>query len=70
MGREGRVLRGDVDHAPWRLQRAEVRIQENTMADPLGLDLTRPPDHACFSRRVEVTAAPLVVSVGAGSLPA
>jgi uncharacterized protein YqjF (DUF2071 family) len=62
VGRGGRVLRGDVEHDAWSLEPAEVEIEENTMAAPLGLALDRPPDHVCASRRLQVLASPLVVS--------
>ena len=32
-----RILRADVHHQPWRLQRAELQIQRNTMIDVLGI---------------------------------
>jgi uncharacterized protein YqjF (DUF2071 family) len=37
------VLRGEIHHPPWPLQRAEAEIEQNTMAEPLGLDLTAQP---------------------------
>lgn len=39
--RRGRLLCGDIHHAPWHLQRAEAEIGVNTMT--LGLGLTIPP---------------------------
>jgi uncharacterized protein YqjF (DUF2071 family) len=36
--RRGRLVRGEIDHAPWPLQPAEARIERNTMAAALGID--------------------------------
>lgn len=52
----GRVLRGDIHHAPWPLQRAEAHINACTMLDALGLRPDRPPDHLLFARRIDVPA--------------
>ena len=57
----GRVWRGDVAHAPWPLQEAEVEIAENRMTAPLGIPLEDAP-HARFARLLEVTASPLAPS--------
>jgi uncharacterized protein len=43
LDREGRPLRGDIHHRPWPLRPARARIEHNTMAEPLGLDLTGEP---------------------------
>jgi uncharacterized protein YqjF (DUF2071 family) len=37
--RGGRVLRGDIHHAPWLLRPAEAEIAENTMASAAGIEL-------------------------------
>lgn len=78
LSRRGRVLRADIDHPPWRLQRAEAEIRRNTMTRPLGLQLPEVPPVLHFSRRQEVvnwsperiTASPLppriVIPVQAG----
>lgn len=39
----GQLFRGEIDHAPWPLQRAQADWQCNTMTEPLGLVL---PDTA------------------------
>lgn len=52
----GRVLRGDIHHAPWPLQRAEAEVAECTMLDWLGLRQNREPDHLLYARRIEVPA--------------
>lgn len=56
----GRILRGDVSHPPWPLQPTRAEVLENTLAEPLGVALDRPPDHVLFARRLDVVAAPLV----------
>jgi uncharacterized protein len=54
--RTGRVYRGEIRHVPWPLQPASVEILENTMAQPLGLDLNPRPDLVHFVAKLEVTA--------------
>ena len=49
----GRILRGEIDHPPWPLQRAELLMEENTMLDWLELEATSPP-HLLFSKDVTV----------------
>lgn len=39
----GRVLRGDIHHSPWRLQPAEAEIERNTLLTAYGI---RPPDQS------------------------
>jgi uncharacterized protein len=36
----GRVHRGEIHHAPWLLQPAECRVEENTMGSQLGIELS------------------------------
>jgi len=65
--RSRRVLRVDIDHAPWPLQPAEAEIETNTMAEASGVALPdrRPLLH--FSRRMDVVNG---LPVRAGSGPA
>lgn len=51
---EGRLLRGEIHHVPWPLQPAWAEIGLNTMADPFGISLDRPPDSLLFARAIEV----------------
>jgi uncharacterized protein YqjF (DUF2071 family) len=53
--RRGNVLRGEVDHAPWPLQPAEVSMERNTMTAPFGIELPGGPPLLHFSRKVDVT---------------
>jgi uncharacterized protein len=39
----GRVLRGDIDHDPWRICEARAEIGANTMGRQLGLELEEAP---------------------------
>ena len=57
--KHGRMYRGEIDHPPWPLQRAEAEIKKNTMASPLGLSLpdTEPLLH--FARHMDVKVWPL-----------
>jgi hypothetical protein len=54
--RAGRVYRGEIRHAPWSLQSARADLLENSMAAPLGLKLSEPPDLVHFAARLEVVA--------------
>lgn len=49
-----RLYRGDIHHLPWDLQQAEVDMQENTMAQPIGLQLAPQPDLTFFARELKV----------------
>lgn len=46
----------DIHHAPWPLQPARARIEENTMADAAGIDLGGEPQLLHFARRLDVLA--------------
>lgn len=52
---EGAILRCDIHHKPWRLQPARARVDANTMASPLGLDLAGEP-LLHFAEKAEVVA--------------
>jgi uncharacterized protein YqjF (DUF2071 family) len=56
----GRTVYGDIHHAPWPLQPAEVELRVNTMTEPIGISLpdTKPVSH--FARYQEVVAWPIV----------
>ncbi len=55
-GRRERILRAEIHHAPWPLDRAEAEIHVNTMTRPLGITLpdTQPLLH--FAKRLDVVA--------------
>lgn len=50
----GRLLRNEVHHQPWSLQRAQAQIEHNTMLDGYGLTPTSPPQLLHFSSRIDV----------------
>jgi uncharacterized protein YqjF (DUF2071 family) len=52
----GRLLRGEIEHEPWPLQRAEAKLVRCEMTGPLGFELPAQEPHLLFARRVEVRA--------------
>ena len=56
--RKGVLHYADVEHRPWPLQSAEVELQENTMAEPLGIELEGAP-LAHYAERLEVRTTAL-----------
>jgi uncharacterized protein YqjF (DUF2071 family) len=54
LDRNGHVLRGDIDHAPWPLQPAEASFDINSMTAPLGICLPDTPPLLHFSRKIDV----------------
>lgn len=57
--RSGAILRAEIHHAPWPLQRASATIDENTIGDAQGLPLEGPPTLLHFSRRLDVVVWPI-----------
>ena len=55
--RRGRLVRGDVAHAPWRLAPAEVDLQVCDMARLLDLELEGAPVSALATQSLDVEAA-------------
>lgn len=55
--RRGRVLRGDIFHEPWPLQRAEWRVTTCDMTRLLGLSLPPTPPHLLYAQELTVRAA-------------
>ena len=53
--RAGKLLRGEIDHPPWPLQRAELEINRNTMLESIGLVSDDPP-HLLFAKDIAVRA--------------
>lgn len=49
-----KLYRAEIHHLPWPLQQAEVTIEANTMAEPIGFKLPPQPDLAHFSRLLKV----------------
>lgn len=49
-----RLYRAEIHHLPWSLQGAEISVETNTMAQPVGLQLPLQPDLAYFARELKV----------------
>lgn len=62
--RRGRVGVGDIHHAPWPLQAAEVELRVNTMVQPLHLELPAQQPVLHFARDLEVIAWSVVPLTG------
>ena len=54
--RQGSVFRGDIDHDPWPLQSATARFDNNTMTDPLGIELPDESPILHFAQKLDVVA--------------
>ena len=54
----GDILRNEVHHAPWPLQRAEAQIETNELLGPHGISVQGPPPLLHFSRRLDVVVWP------------
>jgi len=58
--RAQRPVYGEIHHAPWRLQPAEVELRKNTMMQSIGVKLTDSKPITHFARYQEVVAWPVV----------
>ncbi|HEY8285780.1 MAG TPA: DUF2071 domain-containing protein [Chloroflexota bacterium] len=54
--RRGKAWRGEIDHAPWPLQPAEVELERNTMIAPIRIVLPSVAPLLHFARRLDVVA--------------
>jgi len=52
----GKIYRGEIDHEPWPLQRAEAEILVNTLGDWLGIPLPGQPETLHFAGSLNVHA--------------
>ena len=52
---DGRLYRGEIDHEPWALRRAEAEIGVNTMGGVCGLRFEGEP-HVLYAERIDVVA--------------
>lgn len=60
----GELLRGEIHHAPWKLQDARASFGVNTMTENLGIQTSGPPARLQFSKLQEMIAwAPQRVDV-------
>lgn len=51
---DGRLWRGEIHHAPWPLQPAAARIDEDTIAESQGIVRPERAPHLLFARRLDV----------------
>ncbi len=51
----GQLFRGEIDHEPWQLARAEWTLRRNSIGAPWQFDLSGPP-HLLFAEAIEVRA--------------
>jgi len=58
IARGGALVRREIDHIAWPLQRAEAVIETNTMLDQVGLAVPDAPPLLHFSRRLDVRVWP------------
>ncbi len=54
--RAGNTYRGEIDHPPWPLQKAEATIQINTLGVGLGIGLPQQPATLHFAKSLDVKA--------------
>lgn len=59
-----KVVYGDIHHAQWPLQRAEVELRLNTMTQPIGIKLPDAKPLCHFANYQEVIAWPVVTLKG------
>lgn len=52
---QGRLYRGEIEHAPWTLSPSSCEERQNTMCAPLGIDLVGRP-HLLFAQPIKVHA--------------
>jgi uncharacterized protein YqjF (DUF2071 family) len=57
--RAGCIWRGDIDHQPWPLQRAEAELRVNTLGAWLGIETNGPPAALHFAKSLDVRAWPV-----------
>ncbi len=52
----GNTYRGEIDHPPWPLQKAEATIHINTLGDTLGIEMPQRPATLHFTKSLDVKA--------------
>jgi uncharacterized protein len=58
----GRILRCEIAHAPWPIQRAQAEFGQQTMLDAIGLPIDEPPALLHFAARIDVRAGLLAAA--------
>lgn len=51
---KGKTYRGEIHHAPWPLQEASVRIEENSVAEASGIRVPATPAAISYARELKV----------------
>jgi len=51
-----KIFRGEIDHPPWPLQKAQAVIHANTLGDWLGIDMNQEPAALHFAKSLDVHA--------------
>jgi uncharacterized protein YqjF (DUF2071 family) len=51
---KGRTYRGEIHHVPWPLQAASARIEENSVAQAAGIQVSATPAAVSFARELKV----------------
>jgi uncharacterized protein len=51
---KGRTYRGEIHHVPWPLQTVAAEIEENSIAEAAGIELSGPPAALSFARELKV----------------
>ena len=51
---KGKAYRGEIHHVPWPLQPASVRIEENSVAQAAGIQVSATPAAVSFARELKV----------------
>jgi uncharacterized protein YqjF (DUF2071 family) len=55
---DGRLIRADIGHPPWRLQPADLSIEVNTIAEAAGITLPTVAPHAAYAARTDSVVYP------------
>jgi uncharacterized protein len=53
---QGKIFRGEIDHAPWQLHEAQAIVRENTMTDWMGVQLPSETPLLHFAKHAKVVA--------------
>jgi uncharacterized protein YqjF (DUF2071 family) len=56
--RNGGLLRGEIHHQRWPLQKVHASVPVNSLGEPFGLDLSRTPDSVHYCAGIEAIAWP------------
>jgi len=54
--RHGNIYRGEIDHPPWPLQKAQAEFEHNTLGEWLGIGMPNAPETLHFAKSLDVHA--------------